>query len=211
MTQRQAPNGSPNEWRAPGVSAARPWWRKSRPGRLTTGLVGLSSAAILSVYAVGYLHTEPAEDQLTGLSSTPEPSAPVAATPQVQQPPGDSSARPLRNSAGGRVAPPPAPTSTPGNSTQTQPASGYRDGTYVGVGSSRHGSIQAKVVINGGRIVSAAITGCATRYPCSVVSALPGEVVARQGAPADYVSGATDSSRAYTQAIANALNQAGSS
>jgi uncharacterized protein with FMN-binding domain len=84
----------------------------------------------------------------------------------------------------------------------------YQDGTYVGVGNSRHGSIQATVVVSGGKIVSAAITGCGTRYPCSKVSMLPGDVVARQGPPVNYVSGATDSSQAYTSAVANALARA---
>lgn len=31
------------------------WWRRRRPNRMQAGLVALSSAAIASVYAVGYV------------------------------------------------------------------------------------------------------------------------------------------------------------
>jgi uncharacterized protein with FMN-binding domain len=85
---------------------------------------------------------------------------------------------------------------------------GYRDGTYVGVGTSRHGNIQATVVISGGQITSAAVSDCQTRYPCSRVNLLVAEVVDIQAAPVHYVSGATDSSRAYWGAVTDALSQA---
>ncbi len=84
----------------------------------------------------------------------------------------------------------------------------YKDGTYSGTGTSRHGNISASIVVQGGKIVSAAITQCGTRYPCSDIAALPGEVVSRQSATIDAVSGATDSSQAYRGAIQNALAKA---
>ena len=84
----------------------------------------------------------------------------------------------------------------------------YNDGTYTGTGTSRHGNISASVVVQGGKIVSAAITQCGTRYPCSDIAALPGQVVTRQSATVDVVSGATDSSQAYRGAIQNALAKA---
>jgi uncharacterized protein with FMN-binding domain len=84
-----------------------------------------------------------------------------------------------------------------------------KDGTFVGQGFSRHGGIQASVTIKNGKIVSAPITACSTRYPCSVVSELQGEVIQLQGPPVDAVSGATDSSYAYYGAIQQALQQAG--
>ena len=59
--------------------------------------------------------------------------------------------------------------------------------------------------MQGGKIVSAKISQCLTRYPCSMIDALPGEVVAQQSAAVDFVSGATDSSMAFQQAVANAL------
>jgi uncharacterized protein with FMN-binding domain len=84
----------------------------------------------------------------------------------------------------------------------------YKDGTYSGTGTSRHGNISASVVVQGGKIISAAITQCGTRYPCSDIAALPGQVVTRQSAPVNFVSGATDSSQAYRGAIQNALAKA---
>jgi uncharacterized protein with FMN-binding domain len=64
------------------------------------------------------------------------------------------------------------------------------------------------VVIAGGKIVSADISRCGTRYPCSEVASLPPQVLLKQAPPVSMVSGATDSSRAYTQAISSALAQA---
>ena len=99
----------------------------------------------------------------------------------------------------------PAPTGVGATSAS---AARYKDGTYTGTGSSRHGSIGATVIVQGGEIVSAEITQCGTRYPCSKVAALPGQVVAQQGGTVDLVSGATDSSEAYQGAIRNALAKA---
>jgi uncharacterized protein with FMN-binding domain len=64
------------------------------------------------------------------------------------------------------------------------------------------------VVIQNGRITSANVVSCSTRYSCSDVDPLVSETVSSQGVPIDYVSGATDSSDAYAQAVDNALAQA---
>ena len=84
----------------------------------------------------------------------------------------------------------------------------YKDGTYTGWGSCRHGDIQASVVIEGGRIASATIAQCYTRYPCTWIDHAPGQVVARQSIKVDYVSGATQSVDAFKQAVAEALAKA---
>jgi uncharacterized protein with FMN-binding domain len=84
----------------------------------------------------------------------------------------------------------------------------YKDGTYLGWGSCRHGDIQASVVILNGQLVSTAIATCATRYSCSWIEKLPGQVVDRQSPKVDYVSGATQSSDAFSDAIAQALSKA---
>jgi uncharacterized protein with FMN-binding domain len=83
-----------------------------------------------------------------------------------------------------------------------------KDGTFYGWGTSRHGDIQASVEIKNGKIVSAWISQCLTRYSCSWISMLPPEVVQRQSAEVDYVSGATQSSNAFYYAIVEALKQA---
>jgi uncharacterized protein with FMN-binding domain len=87
-------------------------------------------------------------------------------------------------------------------------ATAYKDGTYTGSGNSRHGGMQVKVVIKDGKIISANVTSCSTRYPCSDVNPLISLVISKQSVPANHVSGATDSSQAYRQAVTNALKQA---
>lgn len=83
-----------------------------------------------------------------------------------------------------------------------------KDGTFSAWGTSRHGDIEAAVEIKNGRIVSAFIVQCLTQYSCSWVSALPPQVVTRQSAEVDYVSGATQSSNAFYYAIVEALKKA---
>ena len=81
----------------------------------------------------------------------------------------------------------------------------FKDGTYSGWGYSRHGDIQAAVVVQDGRVVSAEITQCLTRYSCSVIDMLPAQVIGRQNAFVDLISGATESANAYSNAIFRAL------
>jgi uncharacterized protein with FMN-binding domain len=84
----------------------------------------------------------------------------------------------------------------------------WRDGAYTGYGTSRHGDIEATVVIEGGRITSATISRCLTRYSCSWISHLQAQVVARQSPNVDYVSGATESANAFFYAVFEALLKA---
>jgi uncharacterized protein with FMN-binding domain len=84
----------------------------------------------------------------------------------------------------------------------------WRDGAFTGYGTSRHGDIEATVVIEGGRIKSATISQCLTRYSCSWISHLQGQVVTRQSPNVDYVSGATESANAFFYAVFEALLKA---
>ena len=84
----------------------------------------------------------------------------------------------------------------------------YKDGTYYGWGTSRHGDIQAAVVVQDGKIASATIAQCLTRYSCSVIARLPPQVAARQSPEIDYVSGATQSTNAFYYAVVEALAKA---
>ena len=85
----------------------------------------------------------------------------------------------------------------------------YPDGDYLGWGFCRHGKIQVEVVIQAGRISSAEITKCQTRYPCSVIKDTPSRLVSRQNSEAsDFVSGATQSVDAYYGAVVDALQGA---
>lgn len=83
-----------------------------------------------------------------------------------------------------------------------------KDGSYTGWGTCRHGDIQATVVVAAGRIQSATISQCWTRYPCSWISPLPPQVVQRQSAEVDYVTGATQSTNAFYDAVMDALAKA---
>ena len=84
----------------------------------------------------------------------------------------------------------------------------YKDGSYLGWGYCRHGDIQASVVIQGGKIASVSIAQCLTRYSCSWISNLPGQVVTRQSPEVDYVSGASQSTDAFYYAVVEALSKA---
>lgn len=97
--------------------------------------------------------------------------------------------------------PAPAPPATPA-------AHVWKDGTYTGWGTSRHGDIQATVVIESGRIASAKIAQCLTRYSCDVIDKLPPQVAQRQSPEVDYVSGATQSTNAFYYAVVEALDKA---
>ncbi len=190
---------------------------RKRPGKkITGGLVALSSAAIVTVYAAGYTQTQSAAAQFdTPIATASVPptariaTATVAATRTPFQPIqiGSTINGPAPTTAPlSRTTPTPASISTPTSTPKAASAAGaYRDGSYVGLGRSRHGDIEVTVVVQGGKITAAKVSQCLTRYPCSMISALPGQVVARQSAKVDFVSGATDSSTAFREAVANAL------
>jgi uncharacterized protein with FMN-binding domain len=198
--------------------------------KMSRRTLALSLSAITAVYLAGYVVTEPTAqkiaaaeasgsvalapapttaattlsvptvaDAATTLDATPEPAPtlPPDATP-TRAPTATAipTARPTRVI--------PRPTTTPAS----QPA-GYRDGTYVGLGRSRRGNVEVTVTIKSGKIASASISNCMTQYPQSVIDGLPDEVVSRQSAKVDLVSGATYSSRAFQDAVIQALAQAG--
>ena len=102
----------------------------------------------------------------------------------------------------------PAAVEAPLQPVPPAPASAWKDGTYLGWGTSRHGNIQAEVVIERGRIAAATIAQCRTRYSCSVIEKLPPEVAQRQSPDVDYVSGATQSANAFYFAVVDALSKA---
>lgn len=88
------------------------------------------------------------------------------------------------------------------------PSGNWRDGTYTGWGTSRHGDIKAQVVIRDGRIVEASIASCETRYPCDVIGDIIPQPVARQSPEVDRVSRATESADAYYFGLVEALKEA---
>ena len=215
------------------------------PGKkVANGLVAMSSAAILAVYAAGYTRTRDAARRLEVQSEarvrvpaeiakpivpieapstaatveTPKPAhtkpsvakhepvsmaAPTPAAPvEIPEPPPTPAVAEALP-----AAPAPAPATTP-EPAPPPPAPKWKDGTYYGWGSSRHGDIQAAVTIESGRITSANIAQCLTRYSCSVIANLPPEVPQRQSPEVDYVSGATQSANAFYYAVVDALSKA---
>jgi uncharacterized protein with FMN-binding domain len=84
----------------------------------------------------------------------------------------------------------------------------YKDGTYTGWGYCRHGDLQAAVTIEAGRIISAKVVQCLTRYSCNWIEPLYPQVVQRQSAEVDYISGASESSDAFYDAVTEALKKA---
>jgi len=152
------------------------------------GLVALSSSAIAVVYFAGYLTTRGADAELADATATAAPTTPAS------------------TASAARVA-----SARPGDPTAASPtavSSGYRDGTYAGTGSNRRGDVSVEVTIQGGRITNVTITDATTQYPVSRIAALPGQVVARQSARVNRVTGATYSMLAFQQAVQQALAQA---
>jgi uncharacterized protein with FMN-binding domain len=173
--------------------------------RMDRRLATLSAAVIGAIYAVGYVRTEHADATL-GVADVPAPApasvgaAPVnTAPPVVAQPP-----RPTATSVPTvRAAGAPASPTAASSSTAT-----YKDGTYTGTGNSRRGSVQVSVTIQSGKIATVTIGRVSTEYPASDIARLPSEVVSRQSAQVDVVSGATFSSIAFRGAVQQALQQA---
>jgi len=151
----------------------------------------MSTSAIAAIYLAGYLATRGADAGLAGTEVAPATA--IAAVPAAP-----SSAVPLTVQQPASVA----QTTAPGTAVT------YRDGTYQGQGSSRRGDVGVSVTIQGGRITNVAITQITTQYPASRIAALPGQVVARQSAQVDRITGATYSVQAFQQAVQQALAQA---
>jgi uncharacterized protein with FMN-binding domain len=153
------------------------------------------------------------------------PSAPVvsAALPPAQQTASPVTA-PVQVPVAAITPPPPPVTPAPARDSSPTPPSKnsnvaatlavdtvpkpLKDGTFTGWGTSRHGDIQATVMIKNGKIFFAAISECMTQYSCSWITPLPPQVVARQSAEVDYVSGATQSTIAFYRAVIEAMSKA---
>jgi uncharacterized protein with FMN-binding domain len=82
------------------------------------------------------------------------------------------------------------------------------DGAYLGEGQSQFGNVFVTVAIAQGRITQVWINAVTTTFPSQTIDGMRDQVVARQSAAVDLVSGATASSGAFMQAIQAALRQA---
>jgi uncharacterized protein with FMN-binding domain len=157
--------------------------------------------------AAAAIPSKPARGPIASAKPTPAavPTVAAAVTPPVEPPPVPVEENKMDAAPAAMpavvlpIVAPPAP---------APPAPKWKDGKYTGWGYSRHGDIEAAVVIEGGRIASATISQCLTRYSCSVIDSLPPEVAQRQSPDVDYVSGATQSADAFYGAVVEALAKA---
>jgi uncharacterized protein with FMN-binding domain len=221
--------------------------------KVANSLVAMSSAAVLAVYAAGFVRTKAAAERFAEQSTERRPRQAPARQPEVSSEvieaklntapmpiPGhievDTGAKPEAKTEApapktDAAQPKPAQTSTqistqittapaaapvaavapaaPAASTAPiSPPAPWKDGTWKGWGTCRHGDLQAAVVVENGKITSATIADCQTRYSCDVIDKLPPEVVKRQSADVDRVGGATQSADAFYYAVYEALRQA---
>ena len=161
--------------------------------KIGCGLACASSTAIFAVFLAGNLRTQSAVDRFARNVAEKRVAGMVdRRVRSVQEGLHWASGKPRAS----------APHST------AEPKEHWKDGTYKGWGFSRHGNIEATVVITRGRIVAAAISQCRTRYSCGVIERLPGQVIERQSPDIDYVSGATQSADAFYEAVVAALQKA---
>lgn len=131
------------------------------------------------------------------VAAAPPPAAPALAPTTLAAPVGSDGLSTVAQAAPAATLAAPAPVGP-----------FYKDGTYSGWGTSRHGDIEATIVVSGGKITSSAISQCYTRWPCSWVSVLVPQVVARQSAEVDFVTGASHSTNAFYYAVVEALKKA---
>lgn len=173
--------------------AGAPSASRARKGKLRGGIIAISSAAIISIYTLGHANTSAMSDQLSA-------DAPIAVATSI--------APSAKAVSGVRAVPRVAASTNGSQSTRSAAAATYKDGSYTGSGTSRHGGMNVTAVIKDGKITSANVTACSTRYPCSDVNQLIRAAVSQQSVPVNHVSGATDSSKAYKQALTGALTSA---
>ena len=144
-------------------------------------------------------------------ATSPPPAGATALPPAAAPAPTEVATAPTPDAPAAEPATAPAPagsvtgTTAPPAVTAGPRKKKYTDGSYSGWGTSRHGNILATVVVLEGQIVSAEITKCQTLYSCNIIDHLPPQVVSRQSAYVDVVSGATVSADAFANAIFRAL------
>lgn len=94
------------------------------------------------------------------------------------------------------------------NQAATQSKARWKEGDWQGRGHCPHGDIIATVSIKNGRIRSTVISQCMTRYSCDVLEELLPQTAQRQSPEIDFVSGATESTDAFYEALTQALSRA---
>jgi uncharacterized protein with FMN-binding domain len=176
-----------------------------------TPAVQTQNAAAASATEVTQSVRETEAPLTRAVDASPAAPAASATTERIVEPVNAPVAAPAPAETAVVAAPPivaPAPAPAPAPLPAPPVVSKWKDGTYTGWGTSRHGDIEARVVIHEGRIVEAGISQCLTRYSCDVIDALIPQPVRLQSPDVDYVSRATESSDAFYYALVEALGKA---
>jgi uncharacterized protein with FMN-binding domain len=150
----------------------------------------------------------PAEKSAPDAPAAVVATAPPAAAPAARVTPEAKAATESATAAAPVTVSEPEPELFARAGSQTTSGGNWRDGTYTGWGTSRHGDIKAQVVIRNGRIVESSIASCETAYPCDVISMIVHQPVDRQNPDVDRVSRATESADAYYFGLVDALADA---
>lgn len=149
--------------------------------RMNRTLAAVSASVIAVIYAAGFIRTEAADRAI----ATAESDALAVTTAPVPAIASDAAV-------------------TSGSSAPTA----YRNGTYNGTGTSSRGDVSVSLTVQNGRITQVSVTRATTDYPARLIGALPGQVVQRQSATVDLISGATFSALAFRGAVQQALAEA---
>ncbi|MFP3126194.1 FMN-binding protein [Ectobacillus funiculus] len=157
--------------------------------------VALCSAAVAATYATGYFSTEAQAIKMDSTSHT-------QISMQTKKQPSSLSKVKTNEVNGNRKS---VASSTIKND---QPRQVYKDGTFTGTGMNRRGEMEVAVTLKKDKITDVQIINWGMHYSESDIAGLPDEVIQRQSANVDFVSGATYSSQAFTDAIQDALNNA---
>jgi uncharacterized protein with FMN-binding domain len=149
--------------------------------------VFLCSAAVAAVYATGYFSTDA---QAVKLESQQQAQISIQAKT-------DKSSVSLANND----------QQTQTNQTN-QTKQLYKNGTFTGSGMNRRGSMEVAVTLKNDKITDVQISNWGMHYSESDVVGLPDEVLQKQNAQVNNVSGATYSTQAFEDAVQAALSQA---
>lgn len=170
----------------------------------------LQITVVLSAFfAVVFVKNMRGDDERRRVIERPSSLVPTSA-PQATVPPPVSAPQ-------GSTPPPAIPTAVIATATPApqKPSGQYRDGSYTGsVEDAYYGLVQVKAIISGGRLTDVQFL----QYPndnstslsinSQAMPILRDEAIQAQSANVDIVSGASDSSPAFSRSLASALSQA---
>ncbi|MBV9545334.1 MAG: FMN-binding protein, partial [Chloroflexi bacterium] len=154
-----------------------------------------------TIYFAGFVATRSADAGMAGASAASAASvAPTISSTTAAATSSTSLATPV---VGASAQPTATSTSSAASTTVA-----YKDGTYTGSGTSRRGGVNVSVTVQNGQISNVQITSVSTEYPVSRIASLPAQVIAKQSAQVNTISGATYSTQAFVQAVQQALSKA---